>query len=68
MKHSEIKTHLTNLSELEFRLSDGSAVPAHFYVTEVGQISKRFIDCGGKLCKEDSLIFNCGKMVTSITA
>jgi hypothetical protein len=68
MKRSEIKTHLANSNELESRLPDGSAVPAHFHVTEVGQISNRFIGCSGKLRKEDSLIFNCGKIVTSITA
>jgi hypothetical protein len=53
MKRSEIKTHLANSNELESRLPDGSAVPAHFHVTEVGQISNRFIGCSGKLRKED---------------
>ncbi|MCH7227928.1 DUF6428 family protein [Haloferula sp. A504] len=31
-----------------FRLSDGSEVPPHFHVTEVGHAAKSFIDCGGK--------------------
>jgi hypothetical protein len=57
MKLSEIKTHLANLNELEFHLPDGSAVPAHFHVTEVGQISKRFIDCGGTVRKEEVINF-----------
>ena len=57
MKLSEIKTHLANLNELEFHLPDGSVVPAHFHVTEVGQISKRFIDCGGTVRKEEVINF-----------
>jgi hypothetical protein len=35
------------LSQLRFALPDGSLVPAHFHVTEVGHVEKRFIDCGG---------------------
>ncbi|HSP62399.1 MAG TPA: DUF6428 family protein [Pyrinomonadaceae bacterium] len=30
-------------------LPDGDVVPAHFHITEVGHVTKRFIDCGGKL-------------------
>lgn len=32
---------------LTFRLPDGSTVPAHFHITEVGRVRKDFIDCGG---------------------
>lgn len=28
-------------------LPDGDYVPAHFHITEVGHVAKRFIDCGG---------------------
>jgi hypothetical protein len=34
-------------SQLRLALPDGSLVPAHFHVTEVGRVEKRFIDCGG---------------------
>lgn len=34
-------------SQLRFALPDGSLVPAHFHVTEVGRGERRFIDCGG---------------------
>jgi hypothetical protein len=34
---------------LTVQLPDGSAVPAHFHVTEVGRVRKDFIDCGGKV-------------------
>jgi len=42
---------------LEYRLPDGSAVPAHFHVAEVGQDSKRFIDCGGTPRNEETINF-----------
>ncbi len=32
---------------LHIMLPDGSFVPAHFHVTEVGRVHKEFIDCGG---------------------
>lgn len=32
---------------LMFQLPDGGLVPAHFHITEVGHVTKRFIDCGG---------------------
>jgi hypothetical protein len=28
-------------------LPDGEPIPAHFHITEVGHVAKRFIDCGG---------------------
>ena len=47
MKISEMKTALTGLPAVNFRLSDGTYLPAHFHVTEVGLVTKHFIDCGG---------------------
>lgn len=32
---------------LEIRLPDGSPVPPHFHVTELGLVTKDFFDCGG---------------------
>jgi len=32
---------------LRIQLADGESVPESFHVTEVGQVSKTFIDCGG---------------------
>jgi hypothetical protein len=32
-----------------FILPDGDPIPAHFHITEVGHVAKRFIDCGGTL-------------------
>ncbi|GAA4356380.1 DUF6428 family protein [Hymenobacter saemangeumensis] len=47
MKIAEMKQALTGLSAVSFRLPDGSYLPAHFHVTEVGLVNKHFIDCGG---------------------
>jgi hypothetical protein len=57
MKLSEIKTQLEGLPQVNFILPDGSQVPAHFHVTEVGQVSKKYIDCGGTLREESKVTF-----------
>ncbi|WP_343632114.1 DUF6428 family protein [Fluviicola sp.] len=57
MKLSEIKTILPTLEHVEFQLADGSFVPEHFHVTEVGSIQKHFIDCGGTIRKENVVNF-----------
>lgn len=52
MKLSEIKTLLNQVETIAFQLPDGSLVPNHFHVTEVGKVSKHFIDCGGTVRTE----------------
>jgi hypothetical protein len=52
MKLSEIKNHLSTLKNIAFKLPNGALVQPHFHVTEVGRITKDFIDCGGKLRSE----------------
>jgi hypothetical protein len=47
MKISEIKKSLAEVEAINFRLPTGEYLPAHFHVTEVGLVSKHFIDCGG---------------------
>ncbi|WP_151087049.1 DUF6428 family protein [Hymenobacter baengnokdamensis] len=47
MKIAEMKRALPELDAINFRLPDGTYLPAHFHVTEVGLVSKHFIDCGG---------------------
>ena len=54
---SELKLTLNKIKTVEFTLPDGSLIPKHFHVTEVGQIDKRFIDCGGVLRKEAVINF-----------
>ncbi|UZD23291.1 DUF6428 family protein [Algoriphagus halophytocola] len=53
MKISEVKSALNSLESIAFQLPDGSLVPTHFHVTEVGKVSKHFIDCGGTVRTEN---------------
>ncbi|MBT9189693.1 DUF6428 family protein [Zobellia russellii] len=57
MKISEIKTELSKLDKIAFQLPNGELVPNHFHVTEVGKITKHFIDCGGTVRKEEVVNF-----------
>ena len=57
MKLSELKNHLDKLAELKFELPSGQIVPQHFHVTEVGQVTKHFIDCGGTERRENVVNF-----------
>lgn len=57
MKLSKIKEILRSLERIGFKLPDGTLVPSHFHVTEVGKITKDFIDCGGTLRKEEVVSF-----------
>jgi hypothetical protein len=57
MKLSEIKKHLETATAVNFQLPDGTFVPEHFHVTEVGLITKNFIDCGGKVRAEKTANF-----------
>lgn len=57
MKLSEIKNILPTLENVEFQLESGSFVPEHFHVTEVGMITKNFIDCGGVIRNEKVVNF-----------
>ena len=52
MKLSEIKQILNTVKAVNFQLPNGSYVPEYFHVTEVGLITKNFIDCGGTVRKE----------------
>ena len=47
MKLSEIKRHLATAETVTFKLPSGAYVPEHFHVTEVGLVTRHFIDCGG---------------------
>lgn len=53
MKLSEIKSKLKELDTIAFELPDGTLVAPHFHVTEVGKVSKHFIDCGGIIRHEE---------------
>jgi hypothetical protein len=57
MKLSAIKKHLLKAENVSFRLPNGTFVPEHFHVTEVGLVTKNFIDCGGTIRKESVVNF-----------
>lgn len=57
MKLSDIKQILPTLENVEFQLENGTFVPEHFHVTEVGMITKNFIDCGSVIRNEKVVNF-----------
>ncbi|MFY0714225.1 hypothetical protein J1D01_11140 [Seonamhaeicola sp. NFXS20] len=57
MKLSEVKLILKELDTIGFQLPNGELVPSHFHVTEVGKITKHFIDCGGTVRNEEVVNF-----------
>lgn len=57
MKLSEIKKELKKLNTIAFQLPNGDLVPDHFHVTEIGKITKYFIDCGGIIRLEEVASF-----------
>ncbi len=57
MKLSEVKEALNTMESIFFQLPNHSFVPAHFHITEVGLITKNFIDCGGVIRQEKTINF-----------
>lgn len=39
-----------------FEMPSGTLLPEHFHVTEVGKVTKDFVDCGGVLRKEQTCV------------
>ncbi|MBW8199438.1 DUF6428 family protein [Flagellimonas abyssi] len=57
MKLDDVKSALIQLDTIAFQLPNGELVPNHFHVTEVGKITKHFIDCGGTVRHEEVVNF-----------
>jgi hypothetical protein len=57
MKLLELKNILKTLSEISFQFENGLHIPQHFHITEVGVITKDFIDCGGVIRNEKLISF-----------
>ena len=49
------KQSLIELDTLKFQLPNGQFVPSHFHITEVGNVKRNYIDCGGKLREENKI-------------
>ena len=46
MKLSQFKKHLEAVEQINFVLPNGTKIPSHFHITEVGMTTKQFTDCG----------------------
>ena len=57
MKLSEVKKVLETIESVQFVLPDGKKIPSHFHITEIGNIEKKFMDCGGKVREETKVSF-----------
>ena len=52
---SAFKQKIGEIETLEFQLPDGHFVPAHFHITEIGNVSRDYIDRGGTLRQDNKL-------------
>jgi len=74
VKLSQLKAvlHASPDATPRFILPDGEPIPAHFHITEVGHVAKRFIDCGGTVhdTKETCVLqtYVAGDLVHRLTA
>lgn len=57
MQLSELKSFLSQSETLSIRLESGAKVPEHFHITELGLVSKHFIDCGATVREEQWISF-----------
>ncbi len=57
MTLSEVKNNLQHMDSIGFQLPNGTFVESHFHVTEIGKITKHFIDCGGTVRLEEVVNF-----------
>ena len=57
MKLSQFKSQLENSEQFSFQLPNGLLIPAHFHITEMGLMTKNFIDCGISIHNESKVTF-----------
>lgn len=57
MKLSQFITSINSVQEIIFQLPNGTFVPTHFHITEMGLLTKNFIDCGNVVRTEQSITF-----------
>ena len=58
MKLHELKSILRAhpAAHPRFLLPSGDQIPAHFHVTEVGHVTKKFVDCGGTFREHEACV------------
>ncbi len=57
MKISAFKNRLQEVENVTIQLPNGSTIPAHFHITEMGLQTKHFIDCGNTIREEKHITF-----------
>lgn len=57
MKLSQFKNNLSTIEKFNIELPNGALVPAHFHITEMGLLTKKFIDCGNTIREENLVTF-----------
>lgn len=57
MKLSQVKLLLPSLENVVFKLQNGTVLPAHLHITEIGMSTKNFIDCGGTIRQLNRISF-----------
>jgi hypothetical protein len=57
MKLSDFKIHISKVDKVNFQLENGTFLPSHFHITEIGLSNKKFIDCGGVIRNENLISF-----------
>lgn len=67
MTLAETKALLPTLDALAFKLENGMPVPAHFHLTEIGVVDKRFVDCGVPCVRKKKSVCSCGPPMTPTT-
>ena len=57
MKLSDFKIYISKVDKVNFQLENGTFIPSHFHITEIGLSNKNFIDCGGVIRNEKLISF-----------
>ncbi|MCH4830635.1 hypothetical protein BWK60_04820 [Flavobacterium covae] len=57
MKLSEFKQHLSKLDSFDISFVDGTFIPKHFHITEMGVLNKKYTDCGNTFREENYFTF-----------
>ena len=57
MKLSQFITSINSVQEFTIQLPNGTFVPPHFHITEMGLLTKNFIDCGNTIREEKVITF-----------
>ncbi|MEM6515431.1 MAG: DUF6428 family protein [Bacteroidota bacterium] len=48
----QLKNELEQMAHIAFKLPNGELIPPHFHLTEIGTVTRNFVDCGGTLRQE----------------